>query len=188
MPSKDDILKLPNETLRQKSTKVSVVDEKVRNLIEELEEIGLDWEDSRDFEVCVGLAAVQIGKLKKVVILRSEDPKKREFDVLINPKIVKTYGQPELDFEGCLSVTDLYGLVPRYPKVKVQALNENGKVNRFTTEGFRARLIQHEIDHLNGLLFIDHIEDQEDAFHYISESGKIEQLDYDKVKALGIFR
>ena len=188
MASKQDLVKLPDKVLRQKSQKISSIDASVKSLIRQMVDVSLDWEESRDFEVCVGLAAVQIGVLKKVVILRTEKSEDKKFDVFINPKIIKTYGEQELDFEGCLSVKDIYGLVPRYPKVKVQAMDENGEIKRTVAEGFRARLIQHEVDHTKGIMFVDHIKDIEDAFYEITDEGKIERIDYAKVKAAGIFR
>lgn len=188
MASKDDILVLPNKILRQPSKRVSVFDDNLHKLVTKMIKVGLDWEASREYEVCVGLAAVQIGILNKVVILRSEETENKEYEVLINPKIIKTYGEPTLDFEGCLSVKDIYGLVPRYTKVKIQAQNEIGEVVRQTADGFRARLLQHEIDHTKGTLFIDHIKDIEEAFHIINGEGKIERIDYGDVVSSGIFR
>jgi len=188
MKTKRDILTLPNKVLREKSKSIKHVDEMVLKLIDSMKKVGLNWEESRDFEVCVGLAAIQIGLPIKVVIVRTEETEKREFDVLINPKIVKTYGELTVDFEGCLSVKDIYGLVPRYTKIKIQALNEDGKIIRVIAEGFKARLIQHEIDHTKGILFVDHIKDVEDAFHFINKEGKIERIGYDEVVSAGVFR
>jgi peptide deformylase len=188
MASRKDIISLPNASLRKKSSKIKVVDEKIRQLINDMIEAGLDWEDSRQYEVCVGLAAVQVDQLKRVVILRTDVPEDRKFTILINPKIIKVYGEPELDFEGCLSVKDVYGVVPRYPKVKVQALDENGKDIRITAEGFDARLIQHEVDHVEGIVFVDHIADEPEAFHKINDEGKIVKMDYEDVKTAGILR
>jgi len=171
--NKDSIICLPDKRLRQKSQRVGLVTDETRQLIADMTKAGLDWEDTRAHELCVGLAAVQVGVMLKVVILRAdqEDRSKRDFIAMINPKIVKTYGEPELDYEGCLSVKDIYGKVPRYPKIKVKALDGNGHETRITAEGFLARLIQHEIDHTEGLVFIDHIKDQ-DLFYEIDEEGQ----------------
>jgi peptide deformylase len=84
------------------------------------------------------------------------------------------------DFEGCLSILDIYGKVPRYEKVKVVAQDLDGREFRITAEGFLARVMQHEIDHTNGTVFIDHIKDQEEAFFKIGDDGKLEALNYDE--------
>jgi peptide deformylase len=97
----------------------------------------------------------------RVVVIREdfEDKDQQAFAVFINPEIVKHEGEPEEAMEGCLSVPDVYGKVKRYPKVKVKALNLQGQEVRLTATGFLARVFQHEIDHTNGLLFVDHIKD-----------------------------
>lgn len=179
---KEDIITLPHENLRKRSKRVAIVSDEDRKLIADLIESGLDWETSREHELCVGLAAVQVNIMKRLVIVRSDQDKQdnQDFVSLINPKIVKTFGELEEDFEGCLSVKDIYGKVPRYPKIKVKALDEKGEEFRMTVEGFLARLIQHEVDHTNGILFIDHIKDT-DKFYEITESGKIEKLEQNKV-------
>lgn len=184
---RNDIITLPHESLRQKSTKVSEFDDKVTELVKKMTEASLDWEESRSHEVCVGLAAVQVNIHKKIVIIREdqEDRENKNFIPLINPKIIKTFGKPEYDFEGCLSIKDIYGKVPRFPKVKVKAQDLNGDEFRITAEGFLARLLQHEVDHTNGVVFIDHIKD-EDKFYRINDDGKITKLDHDEVRANSI--
>ena len=83
----------------------------------------------------------------------------------------------------------MYGKVPRYTKVKVEAQDLEGNTIRVTAEGFLARIFQHEIDHTNGKLFVDHIKDKEDNFYKLKEDGQLEQLDYEKdVKQSNIFR
>jgi peptide deformylase len=146
-----------------------------------MSEATLSWEDSRDHEVGVALAAVQIGVLKRVVIIRNnfEDKSDRSFQVLINPKIIKTEGPLVEDYEGCLSVKDIYGKVPRAERVKIKATNVEGKEIRLTAEGFLARVIQHEIDHTNGVMFIDHIKNEPERFYRLSDSGELKKLDYD---------
>jgi len=84
------------------------------------------------------------------------------------------------DYEGCLSVPEVYGLVPRYNKIRVKALDANGNEIRFKSSGFLARIIQHEIDHVNGIVFIDHIRDTKDAFYKLDEEGELKPLDYEK--------
>ena len=86
------------------------------------------------------------------------------------------------DYEGCLSVPDVYGMVPRYPKVKVRANDEDGKEFTVKAEGFLARVFQHEIDHTNGKLFVDHIKDDFNAFYHLTDEGKLEKVKVADVK------
>jgi len=147
-----------------------------------MEAATIDWDLSREHEVGVALAAVQIDHLYKIVIVRNNYDNKDDhtFTVFINPEITKTEGQPVEDFEGCLSVKNLYGKVKRYPKVKVKATSLAGKEFRVTAEGFLARIFQHEIDHTNGIVFIDHIKDDPEAFYQLGDDGKLTPLDYEK--------
>lgn len=179
---KEAIITLPNANLRQKSTRVHVVTDEVRKLVQDMTDASLDWEDSRPHEISAALAAVQVDKLERVVIIRSdfEDKTIREFTPLINPEIVKYEGQVVADFEGCLSVSNFYGKVPRHTRIRVKALDLDGNEVRFKAEGFLARVIQHEIDHTNGIVFVDHIQDKKDAFYRLDEKGELQPLDYDK--------
>ncbi len=182
MVTKDNIITLPSPNLRKRSKRVGVIDSTVKKLITDMETATLDWEDSRQHEVGVALAAVQIDTLLRVVVVRNnfDDKEDRTFITLINPEITKLEGEIEEDFEGCLSILDTYGKVPRHTKVKVKALDENGKPVRITAEGFLARVLQHEIDHTNGVVFVDHIKAKKDAFYRLNDDGKLESLDYGK--------
>jgi peptide deformylase len=175
------IITLPHADLRKRSKKVSVITDEIKQLIADMKSATLDWEDHRDHEVGVALAAVQIDKLWRVVVVRNDfdNKKDREFAVFINPTIAKYYGDVEEDFEGCLSIKDIYGKVPRYTKVKVDAMNEEGQSFRIAAEGFLARVFQHEIDHTNGIVYIDHIKDDPEAFYKLDKSGKLTPLDYE---------
>lgn len=179
------IITLPNKNLRKRSAKVGYIDESAVKLIDEMKAATLDWEDNRPHEVGVALAAVQINDLRRVVIIRNnfDDKKDRSFQVFINPEITKYEGVIEEDYEGCLSIKDVYGKVPRHTKVRVKALNLEGKPVRVKAEGFLARVFQHEIDHTNGLVFIDHIKDKKEAFYTLTDEGKLEALDYDEAIA-----
>ncbi len=179
--TKDDIITLPNPHLREKSAKIRELDEPTLKLVDEMTAAALDWEASRPHEISAALAAVQIDALQRVVIVRSDfdDKESNEFTTLINPEIVKYEGKLVEDYEGCLSVKDVYGKVPRYSKIRVKAVNLEGEEVRFKAEGFLARVIQHEIDHTNGIVFIDHIRDSEKAFYRLNEKGELEPLDYD---------
>ena len=182
MADRNSIITLPDERLRQKSKKVNPSADSVRDLISDMESATLDWEAHRDHEFGVALAAVQIGRLDRAVIVRNDIEHKEDqsFVVLINPKIVQKSGKIITDFEGCLSIKDIYGKVPRYDKVKVVAYDIEGREFRINAEGFLARVMQHEIDHTNGIVFIDHIKDDPEAFMQLNEDGKLIELDYDK--------
>lgn len=179
---RNSIITLPHASLRAKSKKVTEITSEVLQLIADMKAATLDWEDHRDHEVGVALAAVQVNKLHRVVVVRHDfdDKKNREFAVFINPVIAKSYGKIEDDFEGCLSIKDIYGKVPRYSKVKIDAMNEDGQMFRINAEGFLARVFQHEIDHTNGIVYIDHIKDDPEAFYKLGKDGKLEPLDYDE--------
>jgi peptide deformylase len=179
---KEDIITLPNPHLRQKSAKVHVITDETLQLIDDLTSASLDWEDSRPHEISAAIAAVQVDRLDRVVIVRSDfdDKSAREFTALINPGIVKFEGEIVSDYEGCLSVSHIYGMVPRYSKVRVKALDIEGNEVRFKAEGFLARVLQHEIDHTNAILFIDHIRDKKDAFYTLDEKGELQPLDYEE--------
>ena len=113
----------------------------------------------------VGLAAVQVHESKQVAVLEVADnpryPQKPRVPlcVLINPKITPLSQEMEEDWEGCLSITELRGKVPRYRSIRVQARDRNGDELDFVASGFHARVIQHEWDHLNGKVFLDRMRD-----------------------------
>ena len=180
--NKDNIVTLPEPNLRQKSQKVGVITDQIRKLIADMTAATIDWENSRDHEAAVGLAAVQVDQLYRVFIIRNdfENTDDQGFTVFINPEIVKKMGPVEEDYEGCLSVPDVYGKVPRYQSVKVKALNLDGKPFRVTAHGFLARILQHEVDHTHGIVFIDHIKNRADAFYRVMPEGGLEPLDYEK--------
>jgi len=179
---KEAIITLPNPKLRLKSEKIHFVTPEILKTIDDMTAVALDWENSRPHEISAAISAVQIDRLNRVVIIRSDfdDKAVRDFTALINPQIVKFEGAITKDFEGCLSVPDVYGKVPRYSKVRVKALDVDGNEVRFKADGFLARIIQHEIDHVNGIVFIDHIRDEKDAFFKLDEEGELQPLDYEK--------
>ncbi len=178
--TKDDIIALPNPHLRKKSTRIHVITDDIIKLSDDMIAAALDWEDSRPHEISAALAAVQIDALKRLVIVRSDFDNKstREFMTLINPEVVKYEGEIVADYEGCLSVQHIYGKVPRHTKVRIKAMDLDGNEVRFKAEGFLARVLQHEIDHCNGKVFIDHIKDKTDAFYTLDEKGELQPLDY----------
>lgn len=181
--TKSSIITLPNTHLRERSTRIRPSDE-LTALVDDMVNATLDWEDSRPHELGVALAAVQIGQLHRVVVVRNnfDDKDDRTFSTLVNPEIIKVEGEPVYDHEGCLSVRDIYGLVPRYPKVRIKAQDTDGNEIRLKAEGFLARVLQHEIDHTNGILFIDHIK-HTDAFFKLDDDGKLVKLQHEDILA-----
>ena len=180
--TKDDVIVLPHPNLRKRSKKVGVITPEIHAIIEDMKSATISWEQSRDHEVGVALAAVQVNHLYRIVVIRNnyDDKNDLNFTTFINPVITKFEGIVEDDFEGCLSVRDIYGKVPRHTKVRVKAMNEEGKEFRVTATGFLARIFQHEIDHTNGILFIDHIRDCAEAFYRLKDDGILEQLDFEQ--------
>ncbi len=178
--NKEDIITLPHPSLRTKSKRVGLITDEVRHIVDGMQEATLDWEASRAHEVGVALAAVQVNQLFKIVVVRNnyDDKNNHDFTVFINPEVVKYEGEVVEDYEGCLSIKDVYGKVPRYNRVRVKALNLEGKTFRVTAEGFLARILQHEIDHTNGVVFIDHIKDDPQAFYRLQANGEIASIDY----------
>lgn len=182
MANKDTIVTLPHGRLRQRSKRVGIITDDIQQIVADMEAATLDWEQNRKHELGVALAAVQIDELLRIVIVRFnlEDKSDTRFDHFINPEITKRSGKLVDDYEGCLSVPDIYGKVPRYERIKLKALDLEGKPLRLSADGFLARVLQHEVDHTNGLLFIDHIKDVPGAFFHLSDKGHLEELDYEK--------
>ena len=140
---------LGSPVLRQKAKKVAAVDDGVRALVDDL------FETMRAAKG-VGLAANQIGVARRVAVVDvgEEDPPPL---VLINPVILEPGDEVETAEEGCLSIPEIFGDVERPVQVVVDALDRDGRPYRVTATGFKARAIQHEIDHLDGILFLDHL-------------------------------
>jgi peptide deformylase len=113
----------------------------------------------------VGLAADQVHESKQVAVLevadnpRYPDKAKVPLTVLVNPKVTPLSDEMEEDWEGCLSIPDLRGLVPRYKSIRVQAFDRDGNALDFIATDFHARVIQHEFDHLNGKVYLDRMRD-----------------------------
>jgi peptide deformylase len=178
------LITLPNKLLRHSSKRIGIIDGRIIEIVEAMKQSTLDWEDGREHEVGVALAAVQLGQLFRIITIRNDlnDKENRTFSVFINPVITKYEGDMVEDYEGCLSVKDIYGKVPRYSKVRVKATDINGKEFRLNVDGFLARTFQHEIDHTNGRLFIDHIKDSKDAFYELMSDGNLEKISYEKIQ------
>lgn len=144
------ILKFPDPVLRKKAKKISTFDGSLQNLITDMLETMYDAPG-------VGLAAPQVGEsIQLIVVNASRDEDVKDSMVLINPEITAKEGS-QVDEEGCLSVLDLTASVKRYQKITVCYQDIAGESHELTTEDRFAVILQHEIDHLEGILFIDHL-------------------------------
>ena len=184
MTKKDipSIVTTPDPRLRQKSEKVHQIDDETKRIIDEMIASSLAWEEEHEFELSAAMAAPQLGYNKRIIVVREDMSNKdnANFVPLINPVVIKTEGKIVEDYEGCLSVPSVYGKVGRPYKARIKAVTENGEEVRLKATGFLARTLLHEIDHLDGILFIDHIKDQTDAFYKLNDKGDLEPLDYNK--------
>ncbi len=143
-----EILHFPDPRLRLKAEPVEVVDDEIRTLVE-------DMFETMYAAPGIGLAATQINVQKRVLVVDvSED--QSEPHALINPEILETSGEEEMD-EGCLSVPGFYERVRRADRIRVRALNRDGEPFELDIDGLLAVCIQHEIDHLDGKLFVDYL-------------------------------
>ena len=147
------ILTQPNPILRKKSVEINL--EKIKS--RELKGLISAMAKTMLKDDGVGLAAPQIGKNIRMVVVNSKDG----VFCLINPKFTKKSWARELGQEGCLSIPGVFGKVKRHKKISLTYYNENGEKIKLTAEGMMARVIQHEVDHLDGILFIDKAVDVE---------------------------
>lgn len=165
------IVKDPDPVLRKKAVKVRKADEGIRKLANDMFETMLDAPG-------VGLAAPQIGKSIRLVVVHvpedEEDGTEETSLKLLNPEIVKAHGT-QVGAEGCLSIPGLAGEVERAYSVTVKAVDMDNKPVRIKAEGYLAVVLQHEIDHLDGILFPDRIEDKKNNMWVVTEDEKEEQ-------------
>ena len=138
--------------LRQKARRVTKIDDALHRLID-------DMIDTMREAIGVGLAANQVGVLQRVVVIEIPE-EEEEVRVLINPEIVRREGERVVE-EGCLSIPGYRGELTRSLKVRVRALDRDGNPVRFKAEGLLAQALEHETDHINGTLYIDHLESPE---------------------------
>ena len=175
------IIHADNPRLRQKSRKVKVFGPVLKTLVD-------DMLETMDDASGLGLAAPQVDVRERVVVVRipedeedkegEQDPQSGQTYILINPEIVRADGEEEGQ-EGCLSVPGWWGLVTRAAFVTVRAQNVKGKPFRLKAHGLLARALQHEIDHLSGVLFIDRVESPDKLFRVQSEEeGEEEEGEY----------
>ncbi len=149
-----------NETLRKKSTEVDL--KKSKEIIKKL------FKNISKKEAA-GLAAPQIGENYRVVLVQNGD----DFMPMINPKITSFSVNKEIDEEGCLSLPNIWGKVPRHSEIEVQYINEQGEKIQKRFSGWTARVIQHEIDHLDGVLFIDRVTEENSSLSNLNNLQKL---------------
>jgi len=147
------VIKMPDPMLRRKSHKVTAFDKDMQILVDEMIE-------TMRQESGVGLAAPQINISSQLIVVEyplddQVEDAKLELFVVVNPDLSKTNDETVVGIEGCISVPDLVGEVERYDSVLVNGLDRYGKKQKIYATGWLARIFQHEIDHLNGILFVD---------------------------------
>jgi peptide deformylase len=150
------IITYPEKSLSQPSAKVETIDEEIRELVR-------DMGETMSLESGVGLAAPQVGVNKRILVYNAraaepeDDGTEEKITALINPEILEASGSYLSENEGCLSVVDFRADVKRYETVRVRARDMDGRDLEFEARGLAAVIMQHEIDHLDGILFIDRI-------------------------------
>ena len=146
-----EIITYPNRFLLQHTRPVTDIDGQLQQLIE-------DMAETMYAAPGVGLAANQVGSSNRILVFdEMSDDQKRQYQVIINPKLIESDGELLSENEGCLSVPEFRSDVKRSARVLVEGVDREGKPMRMEAEGFRAIVLQHEIDHLDGTLFIDRI-------------------------------
>ena len=158
------ILEFPHPLLRQRARRVRKIDKSILRLAE-------DMVDTMQAHNGVGLAANQVGVLKRVIVIQL--PEEEEPRVYINPEILHREGEREVE-EGCLSIPGYRGLIKRAVWVRVQALDRKARVIKLKADGLLAQALEHEVDHLNGILYIDHLESHEKLVKLEEESPEPE--------------
>ena len=140
-----EIKKFKEKVLRKKA-------KKVKHITPDIEELVLNMAKTMKISQGIGLAAPQVGVSKRVIVIQT-DPRSERGAGLINPVIINKSAETEVGEEGCLSLPGIYLDIRRSKEVEVEALNVDGEKVKIKTDGLLARVLQHEIDHLNGVLF-----------------------------------
>ena len=157
------IMLLPDPVLLQKAKNVRTIDSSIRKLINDLRET-MHADPGR-----LGLAAPQVGVSLRVIVIGPPD---EEDIILVNPEIVKRKGERLIN-EGCLSVPGYFGQIKRSESVTVKGRDQNSKEIRIKAEGLLAQALEHEIDHLNGVLYIDHLENPDELHKVEAEETEL---------------
>lgn len=147
------VIKMDNSMLHQKAKKVRKIDDSIQKLIDNMIETMHDIEG-------IGLAAPQVGVPLQVIVIHLPD--EEEVITLINPEVVKISDETEMMREGCLSLPGYNADVKRSTSITVKARDRQGKLIRINGEGLLAQVLQHETDHINGIVFVDHLESMDE--------------------------
>lgn len=161
-----ELITYPNPLLFQKSKKITIIDDEVKKIAADMAETVASYGSSH--EAGVALAAIQIGVPLRMTVIKNDDG---TFVTLINPEIIKESKEELEEVEGCMSVPQKYGQVKRYKKVKVRGSDLFGRKIEIKAEGLLARILQHEIDHMNGKLFVSRVKDGE--IYKMNDEGKL---------------
>ncbi len=175
MKNKSRIVTFPSEILRKRSAEVDPKNKKAKDLISRMV-LAL-----RNEEIGVGLSAPQLGKNLQIVVIEAREIKNKTgemvqkaipLSIFLNPKITKMSKEKKTEEEGCLSCPSYYGPVERSLKIRVECLDEKGNFKKINASGLLARIIQHEVDHLNGILFIDRVVNKKDIKQYLKKDDR----------------
>ena len=162
------ILEIPHPTLRKRAKRVRSISKKEQilayNMVETMREKG-----------GVGLAANQVGELWRIIVLQM--PEEDEARIYFNPEILKTNGKREVE-EGCLSLPGYRGIVSRSVWIKFRALDHTEQVVKFEAENLLSQAIEHEVDHLNGILYTDHLAEHQHLYSIEQEDLQNSEEDY----------
>lgn len=160
------IVTKPNPILNEKSKKITRIDDSIRKLATDMAETMESYGDKN--ETGVAIAAIQVGVPLRMTVVQDDD---EGYVTLINPEIIKHSVDEIEETEGCMSVPKKYGNVKRYKKIKVRGVDLDGKKIEIKAEGFKARVLQHEIDHMDGKLFLHKVEPNE--LYTLTEDGRL---------------
>ncbi|NSW51507.1 MAG: peptide deformylase [Anaerolineae bacterium] len=171
------ITKVPAEVLRLKAKPVKKVDPDIQQLID-------DMVDTLHDAPGVGLAAPQVGISSRIIVVEWGDDEDEEAPkklyAVVNPEITRSSDETEIGIEGCLSIPNIIGEVERHAAIQVKGLNRQGQPIKIKAEGWLARIFQHEIDHLNGILFTDRATSLSMVEHENTEEIEAQQIRVEK--------
>jgi peptide deformylase len=159
------IITHPNPLLAERSKKINRIDDSIKKLASDMAETMKSYGD--EHEVGVAIAAIQVGVPLRMTVVKNDN----EYLAIINPEIVKHSKEELEETEGCMSVPKKYGPVKRFKKVKVRGLSLDGKKIEIKAEGFQARVLQHEIDHMNGKLFLNRV--SKENLYTLTDTGSL---------------
>lgn len=155
---------VPDPVLRQKAKRVKTIDKSILKLI-------ADMRETLSAANGVGLAAPQVGvSLRIIVVSIQHENSEKEEHCLINPEVIRRVGERTVN-EGCLSIPGYVGEIVRSVQVRVKGMDETGKLVKIVAEGLLGEALEHEIDHINGILYVDHLESQ-DKLHKLEPASK----------------